>query len=244
MQLSIPKISERLIIWEKLEIFTSADKNAGMYVARIEDFIDDGIIITQPELIKGAQLLRDNCDIIMHVTKTDAIYCFHALIQKQMNNGREQYILSNLTFVDRIQRREFARVKYSTAIEYTLFDEQYSNKQKWHRSYSWDISGNGILIETKEFVKQESLILLRIQLFEELDIGIPILGRTHRTLLDNHTRLSGVAFISKTDILGFKMNYPIDLVHNLEKNFDSIAQEKIVTFVFNQQIKQRKKESV
>lgn len=241
MQLSIPKIPEPLIIWEKVEILTSSDANAGLYMARIEDILEDGLIITQPELIKGDILLRDNCDVILHITKTDAIYSFHATIQKLKKNGRVQYYLSKPIYVQRIQRREFARVVYSTPVEYTLFNEQYSSKQKWYRSYSWDISGNGILIEAKDFVKPGSLVLLNIQLFEDIDINLPVLGRSCRIILDNNTRLSGIGFIISSEIFGYEKKYPIHKVHNLAENFSLSAQEKLVAFVFNQQIEQRKK---
>ncbi len=241
MQLSIPKIPEPLIIWEKVEILTSSDANAGLYMARIEDILENGLIITQPEFIKGEILLRDKSDIILHITKADAIYCFHATIKKIKNNGRVQYHLSKPIFVQRMQRREFARVVYSTPVEYTLFNEQYSSKQKWYRSYSWDISGNGILIEAKDFVKPGSLVLLKIQLFEELNINLPVLGRSSRTILDNNTRLSGIGFIVSSEIFGYKKNYPINKVPNLAENFSLSAQEKLVAFVFNQQIEQRKK---
>ncbi len=241
MQLSIPKIPEPLIIWEKIELFTSLDPNAGLYVARIEDFVDDGMIITQPELIKGDILLRDNCEIILDITKTDAIYRFHSVIQKQNNNGRPKYFLSKPSFIKRIQRRDFARVVYSTSVEYTLFNEQYNNKQKWYKSYSWDISGNGILIETKDFVKQNSLVLLKIKLFEELGINLPVLGRTHRVLLDNNIRLSGIGIITSSEMQGFEKKYPLNKVEKLVYNFDNIAQEKLIKFIFNEQIDQRKK---
>ena len=74
----------------------------------------------------------------------------------------------------------FRSVVYSTPVEYTLFNEQFDSKQKWYQSYSWDISGNGILIEAKDFVKQNSLLLLRIKLLEDLEINLPVLGRVHR----------------------------------------------------------------
>lgn len=241
MQLAIPKIPEPLIVWEKVEILTSSDTNAGLYVARIEDFVEDGLIITQPELIKGEVLLRDNCEIILHITKTDAVYRFQSVIHKQNKNGREQYFLTKPIFIKRIQRREFARVVYSTPVEYTLFNEQYEVNQKWYRSYSWDISGNGILIETKDFVKQESLLLLRIQLFDELNINLPVLGRSHRVLMYNNTRLSGIGLILSSEIFGFKKKYPIHKVDKLVENFDTSSQEKLIAFVFNQQIEQRKK---
>ena len=241
MQLSIPKIPEPLIVWEKVEILTSSDANAGLYMARIEDILEDGLIITQPELVKGEVLLRDNCDVILHITKTDAIYCFHATIQKLKKNERVQYHLSKPIFIQRIQRREFARVVYSTPVEYTLFNEQYNSKQKWYRSYSWDISGNGILIEAKDFVKPGSLVLLNIQLFEDLDINLPVLGKSCRIFSDNNTRLSGIGFIVSSEISSYKKKYPINKVPNLAENFSLSAQEKLVAFVFNQQIEQRKK---
>jgi len=241
MQLSIPKIPEPLIVWEKIDIYTSIEPHAGMYSARIEDFVEEGLLITQPELISGETLLRDNCEIILHITKTDAIYQFSSVIHKQKNNGQDKYYLSQPVFLSRIQRREFARVVYSTPVEYTMFNESYSKKQEWYRSYSWDISGSGILLETKDFVKQDSILLLKIELFEELGINLPVLARSHRTLLDNQTRLSGVALISSSEIKNYQTKYPFQQVDGLLENFNAQAQEKLVSFVFNQQIEQRKK---
>ncbi len=241
MQLSIPKIPEPLIVWEKIEILTSDDINAGVYTARIEDFVEDGMEITKPEILKGEVLLRDNCNVIISVTKSDAIYHFRSTIHKKNVDGIERYVLSHPVFVRRIQRREFARVVYSTPVEYTLFHKMYKENQEWHRSYSWDISGSGLLLETKDFVKQDSILLMKIQLFEELDICLPVLGQSHRTLLDNQTRLSGVALIPTHEISGYENNLPIGMIKGLSNSFSTTDQEKLISFVFNQQIEQRKK---
>ncbi len=241
MQISIPKIPEPLLIWEKLEILTAQDTNAGLYLARIEDFVDNGLVVTQPELIKGDILLRDNCEVTLQITKSDAIYQFQSTIQKRNVNGRWQYFLSEPKFLKRIQRRNFSRLIYSTAVEYTPFNAIYKSNQEWSRSFSWDISGNGILIETKDFVKQNSFLLMKIQLFDELNIKVPVLGRVHRVILDNHTRLSGIEIIGSSEVMAFENNFPIKKVSNLTKNFNTQDQEKLISFIFNEQIKQRKK---
>lgn len=241
MQLSIPKIPEPLVIWEKIEILTSLDDTAGLYVARIEDFENEGLLITQPEFIKGETLLRDKCPVILRVTKSDAVYHFESTIQKKDIDGFQKFFLSNPVFKQRIQRREFARLVYSTPLEYTVYDEKYKNNQQWYKSYSWDISGNGILFEVKDFVKQHTALLLKIDLFNELDIQVPILGLSQRILLDNKTRLCGLSFVTSDQFQGFEKKHGTHHIKNLEHNFDLQAQEKLVSFVFQQQLSQRKK---
>ncbi len=241
MQLSIPKTLEPFKVWGKIEILTSDVPNAGVYTARIEDFVEDGMEITKPEILKGEVLLRDNCDVIVSVTKSDAIYHFHSTIHKKNNNGIERYVLSHPVFGKRIQRREFARVAYSTPIEYTLFDKEFKSDQKWYRSYSRDISGNGVLVEAKKFVEQDSLLLMKIQLFDELDICLPVLGKSCRIFLENEIRLCGVTIIPSYDINKYKSKFSLKNIEGLSDSFNKTDQEKLISFVFNQQIEQRKK---
>ena len=90
-----------------------------------------------------------------------------------------------------------------------------------------------------KFVK--IILLLKIKLFDELEITLPVLGKSYRIVLDNNIRLSGVGFVTSSEIYRLGKKYPVKRVPQLIRNFHSKDQEKLISFVFSQQIEQRKK---
>lgn len=71
-----------LRVWEKIELLVGDGDSAGHYLARIEDFINGGIVITEPEFLSGNSLMRENADIMVVVCREDAMYQFASTIRK------------------------------------------------------------------------------------------------------------------------------------------------------------------
>ena len=63
VQISLPQTEQPLTVWEKVEILVGDEDKTGHYMSRIEDIINDGIIISTPEFIDGITRLREGCEV-------------------------------------------------------------------------------------------------------------------------------------------------------------------------------------
>ena len=240
--LTIPQIPEPLTVWEKLEIYTSDDDSKGVYLSRIEDFIGDELIISAPEFIHGNSLLRNNTEVLVLVTKKDAVYQFVTTIKKHTDENDTRYLLTTPKFPRRIQRREFVRINYSVPVEYSVFNNNYIKENiKWYQSLTHDLSGSGMLIETISDVSEDIFLLIKSDIFKKLGIGQPILGRCCRSEFIDNGHFSAINFILSEDIKMYSDNVPFERVSGLADNFTFSVQEQLVSFVFQHQIEMRKK---
>lgn len=242
MHLTVPQIPEPLKIWEKLEIYTGDDLKRGMYFSRIEDFHDDKIIIAPPEYIKGRTLLKNKEKILVWVTKHDAVYQFAATINQNVNGDEKQYYLSDIKYPKRIQRREFARISYATTIKYAIVDKTYNpEKIDWKTTKTYNISGNGMLIEVVEDIQEGMFLMVKSEIFSKLNIKQPILAKCYRTVYVDKTYLAGIGLVRAEELDTLSDNLPLEKIADFSGNFTFLMQERIGSFVFHYQVEMKKK---
>ncbi|KAA3637812.1 MAG: hypothetical protein DWP97_00095 [Calditrichaeota bacterium] len=242
MQKTIPEIPEPLTVWEKVEIYTSDDETKGIYISRIEDFIDEKIVIAHPDFIDGHTRLQNLNEVLIWVTKSDAIYQFVATIEKIENDSKSRYVLSNPKFIRRIQRREFVRVRISDIIEYLPVMEGTSVENgQWRKSLFQDLSGSGVLCEVSPDITEGTYLLLRSVIFSKLGIKQPVLARVCRIEKVNNGCFAGIEFIRKDVFENISSSVSEKIKTITENNFDFLMQERLVSFVFHHQVELRKK---
>ena len=242
MQKTIPEIPEPLTVWEKVEIYTSDDETRGIYISRIEDFIEDKIVIAHPDFIDGHTRLQNLMEVLIWVTKTDAIYQFVATIEKLENDPKNRYVLLKPKYIRRIQRREFVRVRISDIIEYLPINERTSIESgSWRKSLFQDISGSGAFCEVSADVSQGAYLLLRSVVFSKLGIKQPVLAQVCRIERINKGYFAGIEFIKKDDFQNVSGNVPEKIKALTANNFDFLMQERLVSYVFHHQVELRKK---
>jgi len=105
-----------LKVWEKLRLVVGEGSQAGIYEARVEDFINGGVVITAPEFIGGHSLLRNGVQVVVQITREDAAYQFDSLVRMLPGDDSKRIILTPPRHLQRIQRRQFARVEYSSRV--------------------------------------------------------------------------------------------------------------------------------
>ena len=177
MLLTVPHISQPLRIWERLEIIISDGKRQGVYVARIVDFTAEGIVITNPDLIKGSKTITNEGRVRVLVTKDDAVYEFSSMMTKMPTKLLDQYILSLPTNIVRVQRRQFVRIDHMEKIEIAKTDKVEENYEiEWLSAQMLNFSGGGMLISSEVEIRKGDVILIKTELFEKLDINQPLLA--------------------------------------------------------------------
>jgi len=237
--------ANKLKIWEKLTIQIGEGKNAGTYITRIEDFNNNKLVVSSPQYMRGKTLLRDNIDVIVMVTREDAIYQFHSHINQADKPG-SLCLLSPPKSVKRVQRRQFCRIKMTTALSYVQIDDEfdfqkYRNKIEWISSITVDISAGGFLIKSPEKLNVKEHILIKPTLFSEIGLPTYAIANCCRTFEERDAFYSGIELILKDDLR--KIFKPAQLKRLPKEilNFHDQAQETLSQHVFNLQIEFRKK---
>ncbi len=242
----IPRLNQPLKLWERVEIIVGEGESAGHYVARIEDFIDKGIIVSSPEYIDGNTLLRDGCLVLFLLTREDAIYQFSSSITRITRDGQTVHLLVRPNGPQRVQRRQFVRVDLFTTVTYVRVKDQpppdtNSGDRGWRKSKTVNISGGGILMEVDEDMSVHDSVLLKLRLFSEIGLPGIVAGTCRRTFKEDGKRLGGIQFLRSTQLARHFTQSEMASLPAAVKGFDQLSQNRLVAYVFQQQIELRKK---
>lgn len=234
----------QLKLWEKVSLVAGDDSDAGLYDARVEDFADGHIIVSRPELIKGKTLLRENLHVVVRATRQDAIYEFESTISKIPNDPLLRVTLTAPQALRRIQRRLFVRIDVHAAARYTpvrnILSSLYTvDNAPWYSAELFDVSGGGALVATTENFEAGETLLLTSELFTEVGVSEYILVRTTRMTEREHRKAVGVEFVLAEEVLRVYSEQELSLLPTSARKFGRVAQNKLVNFIFNQQIRLR-----
>ena len=133
-----------LKVWEPIEIVVGDGSDAGRYRARIEDFINGGIVITAPEYIDGNTLLRHDLHVTVNICRDDAVYQFDSQIKRVVSGNRKTLILTPPRGIRRVQRRRFVRIELFERLTYAKVNpvlawQDYEERVQWHQTSTCDI---------------------------------------------------------------------------------------------------------
>jgi c-di-GMP-binding flagellar brake protein YcgR len=246
VQLVSSQLHEPLKLWEKIEINVGEGNDTGRYLARIEDFVKEGIVISTPEFIGGNTLLRDNVDVAVIITREDAVYLFHSHLKRIQTHLKAIYQLEPPADIHRIQRRQFVRIEKRAEVLYARLTSAKtpaprSIRIKWNRSGIVDISAGGVLMKTQEKLQVDDILVLQIPFLNGLGFPEHIVGLCRRTFHERHQLFAGVEFITSDQLTRYLDSNELEALPKSVKVFDLTVQNKLAAYVFNQQIELRKK---
>jgi len=245
-ELTLPRLSKPLRLWEKIELVVGEGSDSGHYAARIEDFAGDGIVIDSPEFISGSTLLRQGSSVLVLITRDDAVYQCYSTIRKHRSEGGNRFLLTRPRQVTRVQRRQFVRIDMLTPVQWARIDtildyDAFDEALDWIKSSSLNISGGGILLRVTPDLHVGDKLLLRIGLFPELELPEIVAAVCRRRALKDKQWLAGVEFILQDHLEKHFSQDELDCFPKSVKQYDRAGQNRLVTFTFQKQIELRQK---
>ena len=237
------KTEQLFRVWEKITLLVGEGEAVGIYEARIEDFINGGIVVTQPEFVRGGTRLRDRMPVVVTFTREDAAYQFHSRIAKRRLRRARQMVLSPPTRLQRVQRRLFVRIDTSTRALYTSVvpHQDLKNDLVWLESRCVNISGGGALITVQDKVDVDSLLLLRLEFFEVQGLPGTVAAKCQRRADNDNLRQVGVEFILAERLARHFQKETLRHLPQVIKEFTRPKREELVARIFSEQIEMRKK---
>jgi c-di-GMP-binding flagellar brake protein YcgR len=235
-----------LEVWEKLLLVAGGGQRQGQYVARVEDFINNGIVISTPEHISGSDCLRGDDRVVVQIVREDAAYEFTSQLQFRNSRPRSLCILTPPRSIRRVQRRRFCRIRVSHPVSYIVLLTGLSWSEQldsggWRTTRSVDISASGIQIPTHEYIEKFALVLLRPELFALAGLPRTVLGVCRRQFKTEGGSFAGLEFVTGHEAAGVLAaagisSYPAEI-----EKFTPRQQDRLSHFLFDLQIEQRNK---
>jgi len=244
---SVHKTTDKqLKVWDKIYIYVGEGRERGEYVARIEDFINGGIIIAQPEFVKGKTLLREGIDITVSFVRDDAAYQFSSRIMHRTVKGGQQMILSPPARIRRMQRRLFCRIETSTRVSFAIIRamkdwDDWEEGLTWMKSRCIDISGGGAMVRVQEKLAVGTPLLVRLEFFQNHSLPNEIVAVCRRSFLRDDNQYAGLEFILADQLHEVVKRDILERLPDSVRHFGSIAQNKLVSCIFAEQVELRKK---
>ncbi len=246
MSETVSAATGKIRIWEKFEILVGEGSGAGKYVARLEDLRPGALVISAPEFISGSSLLRNGADCTVIVTKEDAIYEFSSTITVIESKGQRIYLLREPERLRRVQRRQFVRIELRRKLTLAVIGQkgrvtEAIKQPSWRKTTSVNISGGGMLIDVPQEMAMGDLLLVKADFFPEIGLPIALAAVVRRVGQSDQGMRAGIEFLradqlpQQIDAAGLK------LLPESVTFFDQIAQNKLVNYVFREQVKLRQK---
>jgi c-di-GMP-binding flagellar brake protein YcgR len=233
-----------LQIWDKVEIVIDDGREQSVYISRVEDINDSGIIITKPNWVRGGQGLTFNTMVYVQFKKPDAMYRFSAQMRPYGHKTKDLIRLYDFGETRRVQRRQFVRIRFITKLRYWLFKDHDGNtfeEEKWKESVSEDISAGGILIRSNDDITADDLLVLRIRQYDPIGIPPFVAARCCRLTKVNEQDYAALEFITADCLNDY---FTADEVRKLPphiQKFNAQVQNNLVRFVFEEQVRDRQK---
>ncbi len=246
MELTLPHLSQPLKLWEKLELITGEGSEAGVYTARIEDFLGKGIVISSPEYIKGRTLLRENSKVTIQFTKEDAAYQCYSRIKKHPISGKNFYLLTPPRKIKRVQRRQFVRIKMHEQLRYARISpvmewENYAERLEWTTATTINMSSGGVLLNLHSELELLDRVFIQVSLFPSRGLPETIAGIVRRVLTVEKEMKAGIEFIVAEHLGEYFKSADIERLPASVTCFDRRAQNRLASYIFQQEIELRKK---
>ena len=231
-----------LLLWEKVHFAVGPEGDQGLYVARIEDFAQGLIVVSEPEYLHGSTLLTEDCEILVLITREDAVYQFYSRIHRHASGERILYTINPPDSIRRVQRRQHVRIEKVERIRVALMDTTSPvSLFTWQDALMENISGSGLLAQCPMEVSEGDLVLLEIDYFRRHDLPERIAGKVRRTFQRGGVGFAGIEFLLADQLDRYFSARQLDAIPGSAQHFDQRAQHRLVTQIFREQVDLRRR---
>lgn len=236
----------QLKVWEKVEIVIGEGDQAGHYLARIQDFLNGGIVITEPEFLHGNSLLTEQAPVRVIITREDAVYEFNSTVRRSMSKTKHQFLLNPPRQIERVQRRLFVRVDITKRMTWAKVMpvaewQTLEDRARWIQTSTVDISGGGVLFRADGLIERQTKMLVRISLLPEIGLPETVAAISMRGFTRKNEYYCGASFILAEQL---RKHFSADELKALPpeiSQFDHHAQNRLVSHIFQIQVSLRRK---
>jgi c-di-GMP-binding flagellar brake protein YcgR len=239
-------LSQPLKVWERIELVVGDPPDTGRYLARIQDFINGGIVITEPEYLEGSTLLREEINVRVLVTRDDAMYQFSSQIKRMLSHSSREYLLAPPRRFERVQRRMFARVETTKRLSYAVIVplgdwQSYDDRLTWVQTQTIDLSGGGLQFRTPDQLAVMTPLLVKVDGFREIGLPECIVAIVRRCYKRGDDSFCGAEFLLNDQMQLHLSEKQRRALPKAITQFDRNNQNRLASYVFGLQVSLRQK---
>lgn len=231
-------------LWEKVELVSDEDFPGAFYRARVQDFTEEGIVISKPEYAGGdGKLLTLRSQINVRVLRSDAMYQFAARMRMIQTPSGPMVLLYDLGELIRIQRRDFFRLNYNCRLQYALVTAEPKgiNEYEWKNAEAIDISAGGMLFRLNEQLNVGDKLILALDNAHSMGLPRLTLSICCRIMRVDKENLAGVSFVKREEFGQYFTEDEISMIPEEACGFDGKTQTRVAKFIFDEQVKSRQR---
>lgn len=238
--------SQPLKVWERIEIVVGEGSLAGHYAARIEDFRDDGIAVTSPELESGSTLLSNGCFCLVILTRDDAVYQFGSRIRLLKGKRGNLYVLDPPQNVRRVQRRQFVRIDLLKEAKFAVVESAATDSPEvsdlnWLKATIVDFSGGGALLKISHEIDEGTIVVLSLDFLAEPNLPEAVAAICRRSFIRDKSQMIGLEFLRRETLIRDLNSSQMHQLPTAARIFDLKAQNHLVNYVFKYEVELRNK---
>jgi c-di-GMP-binding flagellar brake protein YcgR len=142
-----------------------------------------------------------------------------------------------------MQRREYVRIDYVTRLHYALLKDRLEKDKelKWYASLTANISAGGALLKVGHSVQLNDLMIVKFANYSTIRIPRFIVALCRRLEKMENELYAGVEFVTASRLGNFLSTAEIEKLPPHIMKFDTNVQNRLVRFVFDEQVKDRNK---
>jgi len=240
-----------LRIWDRIELDFFEKERSGQYIARIEDIRAEGLVISRPEWMRGEPLFTVGAVCRVTYIRQICAYQFASkVMQSATEKGKRHYVLSAPVSIRRIQRRRFVRVDLATPFHFKDMSEVLSGGKQfidveWREATTHNLSAGGIGCYVPSEIQKGSVLAVKLTL-PELDRTFQMLGRIARCVKEKDAVrwYVGIELFTREEMASKLRNVRVTKIPDALKRFGEWERNVLVNFIFNEEIKIRRRETV
>ncbi|MGD0153884.1 MAG: flagellar brake domain-containing protein [Thermacetogeniaceae bacterium] len=211
---------EKLKVNQRIQLNLVEEHYKGNYYSRVEDIVDDEVIVVAAPVKDGVLVPVNVGDKInMFFWDNTCQYAFEAKVIARANASIPIITIRKCSELQRMQRRSYFRIQAMLKVIFNIEKEDDDTESQSYEGLTLNISGGGILLSTST----------------KLDVGANVKMKLY---LAGHDYITAIGCVQRVDFLSTRKLYRagIDFFMIYENDRD-----KIVAFVFEKEIGLRRR---
>ncbi len=235
----------RVDVGDKIEIIVTDEDRRAVYSSRIEEIKENVMIALAPELVRGNCPLNVNACVTVRYNRPDAMYRFSATFDRLTDERDNRVALKSPCPAERVQRRDYVRISKKVELKYSILKNRAAgflfNSLDWIDSFTRDISAGGVSMRVDDDVDVGDILLVRINDYDRMGIPRFVASVCHRVAEYRRYRFAGMQFIDRNNLPDFFQSTEIENLPPLIRRFDDHVRNNMIRYVFDEQVKDRRR---
>ena len=178
---------------KNIQIEVNRGPYQGDYKSKVSEINPDNIKILTPYIKEELVPLRVGAGIVVFFTGNNAAYTFNSQVIDREKEKVPVLVIEPPDEINRIQRRDYFRLEVQVELQYRLLDEDGKPvEEDFIESVTLDISAGGIRMVVDEYIQEDTLIEIYMDIPEIKDI--PVYGKVVNHYRNNTAKAVGIKF--------------------------------------------------